>query len=169
MLQADRERLGHRRHVVRQVAGNLDQRVLVEQHEFAAAARAVVAEADHRIAPGNVHHRRGGHPPARAHRPPAAGSVIDHLADIFVARHERPREIERGIGAAMSPREIDDVLAGVQEMLVRRAEPAAVGAYQRLAHAGHRIGHLADMDDAVLYISGLHAPSSSCPADRRTA
>ena len=49
MLEPDGERLDHRRMIVVEVAGNLDHHVLVEQHQFAEAAGAFVAVADHRV------------------------------------------------------------------------------------------------------------------------
>ncbi|GLU24698.1 hypothetical protein SLE2022_405990 [Rubroshorea leprosula] len=115
MFEADRQRLGHRGEIVVEPVRHLDQRILVEQHEFAPAARAFVREADHGVAAARAHHRHRHDAPPDRHGAAAAGPVIDHLADIFVAGHEGPGEIERGIGAAEPAREIDHRLPGVEE------------------------------------------------------
>ena len=116
-----------------QLGGGSGWNVLVEQHQFAIAARADVAEADHRMGPALPHDRHRGYPPPNLHLARAAGTIVQHLADIFVAGHERPGEIERRVWPAELLGQLDDVAPALEEVLVRSAQAAAMRAHQRLA------------------------------------
>lgn len=163
VLETDRERLGHRSHVILEVRGDLQQGTLVEQHELSPAARTLVAEADHGMPAGMTHHGHGGDSASGLHGALAAGSVVDDFADVFVTGNEGPRKVESRIRAAVLAGEIDDISAGMQEMLLRRAQSAAVSAHQRLTLTRNGIGHVADEHLAVLNIGCFHGLVSSTP------
>ena len=130
------ERLDHRGVIVGHAFGNLEQHVLVEQHQLAKAAGAFVAVADDLVrAFGRMTGTEVTRRPALTGRA-LPGPIVQHLADIFVARHERLREIERRIRPAELLRQVDDVAPALEEMLVRGAHPARMGAHQRLALGG---------------------------------
>jgi hypothetical protein len=118
MFQPHRQWLDHRAPVVIQSIGDFDQEILVQQHQFAAAAGAIMAETHHRLRPTRAHDRDRGDAPSGLHRAGAAGAIVQHFTDIFMPRHESARLIERGIRPAELARQIDDMLPGVQEMRV---------------------------------------------------
>ena len=167
MFEPDRERLDHRAVIVGHAFGNFVHHVFVEQHQLAETAGAFVAVADHLVRAFGQHHRHRSHPPPGLDLARAAGPIVEHLADVFVAGYERLLIVERRVRPAELLRQFDDVAPALEEMLVRCAQPAGMGAHQRLALARHRIGHLADLDHAVFDIGCFHQSISAIAASIR--
>src|ERR1700733_1022812 len=117
VLESDRERLGHRRHVIFEARRDLHQRILVEKHELSPAARALVAEADHGMPAGVAHHRHRRDPASGFHGALTAGPIVDDFADVFVTGYEGTLEGEPRVRTTMLTRELDDIPAGLKKVL----------------------------------------------------
>src|SRR3546814_3272899 len=81
---------------------------------------------------GVAHHRRRCDHAADLQWPPAARAIVENLADVFMARHDAPAQVEIRIWAAVLLRHLDDLAAEFHDVRVRLAQAATVRAYQRL-------------------------------------
>jgi hypothetical protein len=146
VLEPDGKRFGHCRPGVVEARRNLHDEVLVEEHVFAEPARTFVVIANDAVCTRLPHYWHRRNPRARPDGSPAARTIVDYLADVFMAGHEEFVEIETGIGTAVFPRELDHLFASSEKVDVGRAEPTRMGANEHLALAWHRIGHITDLN-----------------------
>ena len=150
MLDPDGEGLDQGRQLEIRTRRNLEHQALVEQHVLSVAAgtlRVVAddAEAARRPDSGDRRDERADREWALA-----AGSVVEDLCDVLVAHHDGLREIDAAVGAAGRAVALDDRLARLEEVRVRCAERASMGAHEHLALDGHRVGKLAHLHPTVL-------------------